>query len=214
MVIYAAVFSMVFRIQMDNYVIYLLTSMLPFNFFRMAMEHSTNSLFEAETYFTRHYLPKMVFPLVAVSIALFDFVASYAVLLGLGAFFGFRPNITQLVLPFSLFVFLVFTLGCSLIASILGAYFADTRQAVVYLMQALFFATPVLYPTTMVPDKMKYLLALNPLTYFVSNFNMPLYYHQAIPAYQALASVILAFGFLIIGLVVFRKYEVDLVFRL
>ena len=212
--IYVAVFSAVFRIQMENYPIYLLASMLPFNFFKTAVENSTNSLFEAETYFTRHYLPKMVFPMVAVSIALFDFVTSYTVLLGLGALIGFHPSYIQLILPFSLLILILFTLGCSFIASILGAYFADTRQAVVYLMQALLFVTPVLYPTSMAPENMKFLLALNPLTYFVSNFNLPLYYHQAIPPYGAIASILLAFGFLIVGLAVFRKYEVNLVFRL
>jgi ABC-type polysaccharide/polyol phosphate export permease len=212
--IYVAVFSLVFRIQMENYPIYLLTSMLPFNFFKTAIESSANSLYESETYFTRHYLPKMVFPMVAVSIALFDFVTSYSVLLCLGAFIGFRPSYVQLIVPFSLVVLILFTLGCSFIASILGAYFADTRQAVVYVMQALLFVTPVLYPTSMAPDSMKSLLALNPLTYFVSNFNLPLYYHQAIPPMGVMVSILLAFGSLIVGLAVFRKYEVDLVFRL
>ncbi|MBI4963467.1 MAG: ABC transporter permease [Desulfomonile tiedjei] len=210
--IYSFVFSVVLRIQMDNYVIYLLTSLMPFSFFMASVSAGTECLVVNASYYTRHYVPKMIFPLVSVSIALFDFVLGYTVLLCAGLFLGFSFSVSQVIVPASLVLLTAFTVGCTLTVSILGVYFADTRHITGILMQILLYGSPVLYPITMVPPQYVDLAKLNPLYFFVSNFNGPLYFHTWPSVGHLLISAALALGMLVIGIAVFRKYERDVVF--
>jgi len=123
MVMYNFVITIVFRVKMESYVIYLMASMLPYAFISSALTNATGSLIDNQTYYKSHYVPKMIFPLASVSVALFDFLAASIVLFTIGFLFGFRLSVHQLFVPVSLLLIIVFVTGCSLLVSILGAYF-------------------------------------------------------------------------------------------
>lgn len=212
MLIYYFLLSIVFRVQMESYTIFMFSGVLPFTFFSTAVSTSTTSLVTGEGYYKSYYIPKMVFPLASVAVSLFDFAAAFAVLIGLGVFFGFRPSAALVILPLSLLFMVIFTMGCSLLASLMGAYFVDFRHMIAVAMQFLFFATPIVYPLDMVPGSLKMILGLNPLYYLVSNFNLPIYYHSFPSASLLTVSLLVSCGAVVLGAALFRKYEGGLVF--
>jgi ABC-2 type transport system permease protein/lipopolysaccharide transport system permease protein len=205
------VFSHVIRTGMDHYIIYLMSSMLPFQFFSNAVTQSANCLVLNENYFKRLALPIMLFPLLSVSAALFDFLLAFIVLFTIGFFFGFSLGAAQLILPLSFLILIAFTAGCVLIVSIITMYFRDMRHIVAVLLNIVYFATPILYPITAIPEYLQFWFRLNPLYYMVTIFNQPLYHH-ALPGAPLAVAAALSIMFLAVGIWIFRAREHEIVF--
>ena len=214
LLIYSFAFTVVFQIQLESYGVHLLAGLLPFLFFRGSVASAADNLISNAQFYKKQYMPKLIFPIVGLCANLLDFLVAYAVLLTLGYFvLGFRPAVEQLFIPVSLLLLVAFTLGCALIMSIAATYYADLQHIFNVLMQATFYATPVLWTMSMVPPQLQRLIKLNPLYYFVMNFTLPLYFHQTPDTTQILISAILAIVALVVGLAVFFRYQADVVFR-
>jgi ABC-type polysaccharide/polyol phosphate export permease len=213
MCIYWAVFTTIFRVDMNAYIIYLISALFPFMFASNAIQASTSSLLNAELYCTRHYIPKITFPLVCVAVALFDFFCGYLVLFTIGHFAGFNFGAVQLMLPFSFIILIVFTIGAASISAVLGAYFDDARTIIKFMMQVLFFITPILYSPAMIPESVKIIVQLNPFSYLVDNFTLPLYYHQVVPLEELALTVTIALATFGAGVLLLKKAESSLMFR-
>lgn len=215
LLIYGFVFTLVFRVGMENYVVHLVAGLLPFSFFRNTVGSASETLVSSARFFKKQYLPKIIFPIVKLSSNLVDFLLAYAVLLT-GAFFflGFSPSNAMWFLPVSLILVVMFTLGCTLIMSIAGTYFGDLKHIFDVVMQATFYATPVLYSMQMVPEGLRPFLQLNPLCYFITNFTLPLYFHQVPDTSQIIISTLLAAAALAAGLGLFYRYQAEVIFRI
>ena len=100
------------------------------------------------------------------------------------------------------------------IMSIAGIYFADLQQVFNVVIQAAFYATPILYSLEMIPEPLRPFMKLNPLYYFVSNFTLPLYFHRVPDPTQILVSAVIAGAALSVGVWVFLKYQADVVFKM
>jgi len=210
----SCVFTLVFKVGMENYPVHLVAGLLPFGFFRNTVSMAADTLVSGARFYKKQFLPKMIFPIVGLCGNLVDFLLAYTVLLTVGNFFlGFKLAPVQLFIPVSLVFIVAFTLGCALIMSIAGTYFADLQHIFNVFVQAVFYGTPVLYSMEMVPEKLQPFLKLNPLYYFITNFTLPLYFHQMPDATQILISAILAFGTLTLGIVLFLRYQDDVIFR-
>lgn len=205
------VFSHVIRTGMEHYVIYLMSSLLPYQFFSAAVTRSADCLVMNENYFKRLALPIMLFPLLSVAASLFDFVLAFFVLFAIGFFLGFTLGLAQLIIPLSVLVLIAFTAGCVLIISVITMYFRDMRHIIAVFLNILYFATPILYPITIFPERLQFWFKLNPLYYMVSIFNQPLYHHAAPWGTLAVAAGLAAL-FLAAGIWFFRAREHEIVF--
>lgn len=212
MAVYVFVFSEIFKVDMPFFAIYLLSGMLAYQFFSAAVSTSTMSLVSSENFYKNYYVPKTVFPLVSVGVALFEFCSSLIVLLVLCLVLGPGLKLSILVLPFSIIVIVMFTVGCSFISAILGSYFRDFRHIIGVALQLWFFATPILYPLKMIPEHLERVMILNPLYYFVSDFHYSIYYGACPPIHVLTASTVISFVILLVGWAIFMKYEARLVF--
>lgn len=212
MAVYVFVFSEIFKVDMEFFAIYLLSGMLTYQFFSGSVLTSTMSLVSSENYYKNYYVPKTVFPLVSVAVAGFEFCSSLLVLLGLCWILGPGPKISVLFVPISIILIIMFTVGCSFISAILGSYFRDFRHIVGVGLQLWFFATPIVYPVSMIPESLRGIIILNPLYYFISDFNFPIYYGACPPIDVFAVSVVLSFVTLLFGWLIFMKYEGRLVF--
>lgn len=214
MLVYAFVFSVVFRFQMESYMVYLVSSLLPYQFLTSCLTGATTSLVANSNIYKSHYVPKAIFPGIVVATALFDFLMAYGVLLTIGYFFGFRLSTTQLILPISCGIIVLFAMGCAMITAILGVYFKDMQYIVGVVMQIAFFLTPIVYPPTALDAKYRALFIFNPFYHLIRNFNLPLYYHE-FPSFLSLGgSAFLAAVVFIFGAALFMKYESRVVFVL
>jgi ABC-2 type transport system permease protein len=160
------VFTQVIRIGSDvtNYPVLLLFNVVVFGFFQEATTLSVNSVVAQEGIVRKTQFPRLVIPMSIVLTALFNFAANLIVVVIFLLAYGVDPQWTWLLFPFALAALIVITSAVSMLLSALYVRYRDVAIIWSVAVTALFYATPVLYPFELVPDRFRELVALNPLT--------------------------------------------------
>ncbi len=210
----AFVFSMVTRIPLENFVIFIFSGLIPWGLFSSLFINGGSSLLASEGLIKKIYIPRYIFPLSNALAICFDSFLSFICLFIIIIVFGQKLSFAILFLPISFILLIVFSFGLCLIANILFVYFRDLQQIFTILLQVGYYATPILYPLSMIPEKYHWIFELNPMTHFLQLFRAPLY-DGAVPS----LSVIFACGFMAVislaaGLFTFNKYKRHVVFRM
>jgi ABC-2 type transport system permease protein len=161
-----AVFTQIFRIGSDvpNYPVLLLFNIVLFGFFQEATTTAVHSIVTQEPVVRKTQFPRLVIPLAVVLTSLFNLALNLIVVFAFVLGWGIDPRWTWLLFPLVLAAIVVLTCAVSMIVSSLYPRFRDTAIIWTVLATILFYATPVLYPLEVVPDTMRDLLMLNPLT--------------------------------------------------
>jgi ABC-2 type transport system permease protein len=161
-----AVFTQVFRIgsQVPNYAVLLLFNIVLFSFFQEATTTSVSSIVSQESVVRKTQFPRLVIPLAVVLTALFNLALNLVVVFVFILAWGISPEWTWLAFPLVLVALVAITAAVSMIVSSLYPRFRDTAIIWTVLATVLFYGTPVLYPLEVVPDAMRHILILNPLT--------------------------------------------------
>ncbi|HID07218.1 MAG TPA: ABC transporter permease, partial [Armatimonadetes bacterium] len=123
---------------------------------------ATNTMVEHQRVITKVYFPRVILPLAATLSGLVDFGIAFTILIGLMFFYGLVPTVAVLLLPLFLLLAVVTALGAGLWFSALNAIYRDVRYAVPFLIQFWMFASPVAYPSSLVPERWRWLYGLNP----------------------------------------------------
>lgn len=157
------------------YPVFAFAGLLPWTFFANAITASSNSLINSAHLITKIYFPRMIIPAAAVLAGLIDFALSFAVLTALMFYYRVGINWSLLLLPplVALVVLLCLSLGMWLAA--VNVKYRDIRHAVPFVVQIWMFASPVIYPTTLVPERWRWVLALNPMTGIIEGFRAALF---------------------------------------
>jgi ABC-2 type transport system permease protein len=160
------VFTQVIRIGSDvtNYPVLLLFNVVVFGFFQEGTTLSVNSVVAQEGIVRKTQFPRLVIPMSIVLTALFNFAANLIVVVIFLLAYGVDPQWTWLLFPFVLAAMIVITGAVSMLLSALYVRYRDVAIIWSVAVTALFYATPVLYPFELVPDRFRELVALNPLT--------------------------------------------------
>lgn len=181
MVIFTAVFSVLARMPSDGlpYALFAYSALLPWTFFSTAVTNATNSLVSHTQLITKVYFPREILPTTYVIAGLFDFAVGFVVLLGL--MWWYRVPLTAdawYLLPL-LGLLAAWILAVSLVLAAVQVRFRDIGVALPVLIQALMFASPVIYPLTAVPSAWRSWYLLNPMAGIVSSFRDVLLRHTA-----------------------------------
>jgi lipopolysaccharide transport system permease protein len=168
MLIYIVIFSVIVRIKVESYPIFILTGILPWQFFSNSVSHSMLSLRENSNLMMKIYFPREVFPLSQVASGIIEFTISLLLLIPFLFIYHVTPSWRLLSLPLILIVQIAFVLGASLVLSILVAYLKDIKNVTTAVLRIWFYLTPILYPVSMVPAKYQFFFLLNPMTIVVS----------------------------------------------
>lgn len=166
-VVLLVVFTHVFHFaaKVHNYPVFLLFNMVLFGFFQEATMMAVGSIVGHESVVRKTQFPRLVIPLAVVFTTLFNLLLNLLVTFVFILAFGISPSCTWLLLPVILGALLVFTTAVSMIVSALYPRFRDVQIIWSVLVLALFYATPVLYPLSLVGSGvLRSLIALNPLT--------------------------------------------------
>jgi ABC-2 type transport system permease protein len=155
----------VFRIgsQVPNYAVLLLFNIVLFSFFQEATTGSVSSIVSQESVVRKTQFPRLVIPLAVVLTSVFNLVLNLVVVFGFVLAMGVAPTWTWLGLPLVVAALVVITTAVAALLSALHPRFRDTGILWSVAVTALFYATPVLYPLEIVPERLGHLLALNPL---------------------------------------------------
>jgi len=157
------------------YPLFAYAGLLPWTFFANAVNNAGDSLVGSSALVTKVYFPRLVIPSAAVCAALVDFAIASVVLLGMMQWYGvaFAPRIVMIV-PLMMLATMV-AMAVGMWTSALNVKYRDVRYALPFLIQIWMFATPIIYPSTIVPERWRWLLALNPLTGVIENIRSALF---------------------------------------
>jgi lipopolysaccharide transport system permease protein len=191
------------------YPLFFFAALLPWTYFSTALTNATNSMVENQRLITKVYFPRMLLPLASVLAGLVDFAIAFVLLIGLMIFYGVVPGATALFAPLFLLLAVVTALGAGLWLSALNAIYRDVRYAVPFAVQMWMFASPVVYPSSLVPAEWQWLYGLNPLAGVIEGFRWSLTGAGQPPGPLLLVSGLAVAALLLGGLVYFQKMDAN-----
>ena len=169
------VFSLVMRMDVKNFPVYFLTGSIFWAFFAGATSNAASLTIDAAEITKRVYIPRSVFVVSAVGVALVNLCLSLVPLFLIILFTGFPIHPSWLFVPVSILIGALFTTGIGLIVFTLASRFVDIKETYLVLVGAWFFVTPIVYTQAMVPERFRFIVRYNPMTYLVEVFRAPLY---------------------------------------
>jgi len=189
------------------YPIFYYTALLPWNYFASAMQGATNIVVENQRVITKIYFPRVVLPISSILSGLVDFAISFTVFLALMAWYRMAPTRAVIWLPAFLLLAVLTALGVGLWLSALNALYRDVRYVVPFLVQFWLFASPVAYPSSLVPAKWRWLYGLNPMAGVIEGFRWALTGHGDPPSILLAASSGAVVLLVLSGLVYYHAME-------
>lgn len=207
MIIFTIVFSYIVKIKVNDYPIFLLTALFPWHFFSHTISTSTHSIIDNAQLVKKVYFPREVIP-VAINLAnLFNFLLTLVVLLVFQILWGVTPSWTVLLLPLAVGFQILLNVGLSLLLSGLNVYYRDVKYIIDALLVIWFYATPIFYPITLVPEWLRGIYMLNPMAGIITFYrSILLEGNFPDPGLTVQAGMIVLLIFTI-GVIVFRRYE-------
>lgn len=210
MVIFTLFFSRTLSIPSDNmpYPVFCFSGLLFWNMFSSGLSSSGNSLVANASIIKKIYFPRLIIPVSAVIVAVFDFLVTVALFLFVLAIWSFKPHWSILLyLPLAFIITLFTTCGAGFFLSALNVKYRDFRYIIPFLLQILLFATPVIYPVSMIKTTwIKILLSLNPITAAIHVTRSGLT-GTTPETFIVLAGMISCVIIMLTGVIVFRKLE-------
>lgn len=207
MLVQYVVFSKLFKSDIDNYPIYLLSAGIIFNFFTESVGQGLGSIVSNSSLITKVYIPKAIYPVSKVLSTSINMFISLAPLLVAVLITGEKITIAYLVLPFLFGCVILFCIGMSYILSSAMVFFRDTQFLWGIVSLLWMYATPIFYPETIIPDKFIFIIKMNPMYHFIHFFRVVLMQQiapQPIEFFYCILSALIVF---IIGNWVFKKTQ-------
>ena len=172
------------------------------------MTQASGSLTGSASLLSKVYFPRLALPIAAVLSALVDFIPAFGVLIGLMVWYGRYPHLIALaVVPALLLLTLITAVGAGFWLSALAVRYRDVLYVVPFFVQLLLFATPVVYPASLVDGTWHTVLGLNPMAGVVEGFRWSLLGSGPSPSWMLLPSALVSLGLLVSGLAFFRRSE-------
>jgi lipopolysaccharide transport system permease protein len=191
------------------YPVFYFAALVPWTYFATGLQTATNVVVESQRVITKVYFPRLVLPVSAVLGGLVDFAIGFCVLVALTLGYGLRPTAALLWLPALLLLAVLTALGVGLWLSALNALYRDVRYVVPFLVQFWMLASPVAYPSTLVPERWRWLYGLNPMAGVIEGFRWAMTGHGEAPGAVVAASAAMVAAVVLGGLVYFQRMETD-----
>lgn len=215
MLIFTFVFAYIFKFGIKHFPIFLLCGLLPWNFFNIALTMSTGSVVSNSNLIKKVYFPREILPLSVVLANLVNFLLSLVVLFVFLIIYGYNFYVFVPFLAVAIAIQLVMIVGLSLLLAGLNVYFRDIQYIVGVGLLALFYATPVIYPLSLLEKSywmqrfpwMLTVYKLNPMVPVVSMYRSLLYENQLPSVNMVLYGMASAAVLLVLGYYVFHRLE-------
>ena len=204
MLIFTVVFSALFQGRTPHYETYFLSAYVAWNFFAQTAVNSMASVAWNGPLMKRVRVPRSIFTLAIVIAGLFNLGLSLTVLLAIMLAVGAPLHAALWFLPIALLLLGIFTFGVSLALTAVSIFFGDVREMVQAGLPALMYLTPIIYPISVVPERFRWLLSLNPLVPIVEIVRAPIYSGTLPAPATLLAATMVSLGSLAAGWMVFR----------
>jgi lipopolysaccharide transport system permease protein len=189
------------------YPIFYFSALLPWMYFSGALQNATTVVVEQQRVITKVYFPRLVLPLSAVVAGLVDFAIGFVVILVMMAYYRIVPGRAIFFFPLFLLMAVLTALGVGLFLSALNAIYRDVRYMLPFLVQFWMFASPVAYPSSLVPERWRWLYELNPMAGVIDGFRWSLTGKGQPPGILLAVSASMVVLLVAAGTVYFQKME-------
>ncbi len=165
MLLFTLLFGRVARLPSDGlpYPLFYYASLLSWTYFSTALVSASNSVINNTSLITKVYFPRVLLPAAAVIGSLLDLAIASLILIGLLIYYSVPFTTGLLLIPFVLLLMVLFTIGTGMFLAALNVNFRDIKHALPFVVQLWLFASPVVYPISMVPEKYQLIVSLNPM---------------------------------------------------
>lgn len=208
MVVFSVFFGKLAKMPSDGipYPIFAYCALLPWTFFANALSSSAGSVVGSANLVSKVYFPRLIVPLSSVGSWLVDFAIATLILLGLMLYYGIGWTTNLLAAPLLVLAVTFAALGVGTLLAALTVAYRDFRYVIPFLLQFWMFATPIVYPTTIVPDRWQWILHLNPMAGLVEGFRSA-FLGRAFDVPAIAISVTAAIVLFVVGVAYFEKVE-------
>jgi lipopolysaccharide transport system permease protein len=210
MVIFTIIFGRVAKIPTDGipYPIFSYAGLLPWLFFAQSLQKATLSMVAERNLLTKVYFPRLIVPVAATLAPLLDLLVASSVLFAMMFYYQLTPTVHSLyLLPLCVFWAWVTAVGVGAWFSALNVYFRDVGQMIPFVVQVWLYASPVVYPASLVPSGFQWLYALNPMTGVIEGFRWALLAHGDPPGLIVLVSAMVSALLFVTGGLFFKRME-------
>jgi len=209
MLIFSIFFGRLAKVPSDGlpYPLFSYSALVPWTFFATGLNQASNSLVSSSNLITKVYFPRLVVPMAAVFAGLLDLVIAGATLLLMMAYYHHGVTAHVVWVPALVLLALVTSVGVSFWFSALNVKYRDIRHVLPFVVQLWMFATPVAYPSSLVPVRFRAIYALNPMTGVIEGFRWAILGTHTAPGLMLAVSSVIAVLVLVSGAYFFRRME-------
>lgn len=206
-IVYTIVFSIIMKNQMDNYLIFVVTGIIPWNFFLTTMIQGTTTVKANAGIIKKVYFPREILPISVVLSGLVNFFISCLIIILFCLFSGVGLSWHIILVPFIALIQFFFTLGLVFALSAINIYIQDTEYIIQFVLNMAFYATPILYLPSTLPELFQKVLNLNPMTHILDAYRNAFMYHTVPDIKIMLILVVMSVVVCFIGYKIFKKLE-------
>jgi lipopolysaccharide transport system permease protein len=209
MVVFSLFFGRLAKVPSDEipYPIFSYAALVPWTFFSNGLTQASQSMVTYAGLIKKVYFPRLAMPIAKVLAGVADFALAFIVLLGMMLVYGIVPTVNVLWLPFYLLLALFTSLGTALWLAAMNVRFRDVGYMVPFIIQFWFYATPIVYPSSLLPEPWRTLYGINPMAGVVEGFRWSLLGTETAPGSIIFVSSLVALGLLVSGAFYFRRME-------
>jgi len=208
MVVFTLFFGKLAQMPSDGvpYAIFSYCALVPWTYFANALSSAGNSLVGNANLISKVYFPRLIVPGASVLAGTLDFGIAFSTLLGMMLYYGIAPSWGILLVPVLFLLTMGTALGVGTWLSALNVKYRDVRYVIPFMIQLWMFATPIVYPLSLVPERYRLLVALNPMAGIIEGYRAALLGRPF--QWDSLAeAVVLCFALLLTGAFYFRSVE-------
>ncbi len=209
MIVFTLFFGNFAKVPSDNvpYPIFNYSAMIAWTYFANTISSSANSLIQESSLISKVYFPRIIAPLAPALAFLLDFGIAFVILIAMMLYYHIYPTVMTLLLPLLILLTMFTASGVGMFLAALNAKYRDIRYTITFLVQFWMFASPVVYPVSMIPEPYRLIYAINPMTGIIEGFRSALLGTVAFPTQMLLISTLVSLILFIIGALYFKQTE-------
>jgi len=209
MIVFTLFFGTLAKMPSDGipYPVFNFSALVAWTYFANTITGSANSLIGNTNLISKVYFPRLIIPLTPSLAGLLDFAIAFVVLIGMMLYYQIYPTAQIIYLPFLVILMMLTATGVGTFLAALNAKYRDIRYTIPFLVQLWLFASPIVYPASLVPERFRLFYALNPMTGVIEGFRAALLGKTIFPTEMVLISTIVSLTIFIVGILFFKQTE-------
>ena len=205
--VYAFVFGKILNVGEKNYAVFICCGLIPWTFFATAINRCAFTIIENGAIIKKVFFPREILPISVVTAECVNFFISTIIILALVLISGLGVTWHIVFYPVVLFVLYLFLVAMSFVISSITVYVRDIQHFIGIGIQLMFYATPIAYASSRVPENFQWVVKLNPVAYVIEGFRNIFIYHQ-VPNLTGLGIIaLISVGLFIINYAIFQKLQ-------